>query len=507
VAAALGGAAAAALAAGLVLVATAPHGAGLSPDAAAYVMAARALRDGRAPVSIDGGPFVHWPPGYPLLLAAVAAGRGGDPADAAPLVGALAHAAAALLTAAWLRRHVRRAGLVALGAVTVALAPPLLGSAVFTWSEASFVALSLWALLALETARDGAPGRGTWPVGVPVALAWGTRYLGLALLVTAVALLLAWSGGPPAARLRRAAGVTAVAGVPMALWVGRNLWLSGWPAGSRGWTRTTAAGHAWGTVRTVARWVVPVPGGPGEPLATGAAVSWLALASAGLAAVVLLALLWRPLRRLAAGPLAVPAGFAVVYGGLLLGVASVVWFDPLGDRLLAPLYVPLLVVACRGLDAGLDRVGVPVARAALAAAALLPAATGAGRAAGIVVACRTSGCDGRPLGALRASVLLAELRAHPGPGPVLSNRADAIAVAGGMPARFLRRALLQEPGAAARLPPGTRVAWLREPRGEPSVETVAAVGARAGWRLVFSGPEGAVWVVAAPGGAGPRAYS
>ena len=58
---------------GLVVLATSKYGAGVSSDAARNLSTAESLKAGRGFVDMVGGPFVLWPPLYPLLLAGLSA--------------------------------------------------------------------------------------------------------------------------------------------------------------------------------------------------------------------------------------------------------------------------------------------------------------------------------------------------------------------------------------------------------------------------------------------------
>lgn len=151
-------------------------------------------------------PFTVQPPGYPLLLAGLGAGR--DGLGRALAWNALAHAATAALGA------LLAAGLVAgappatrtsaaVGAgVATASALPLLAWLPWSMAEATFGALGTATLVATVAARDS-----TWRralAGALAALAVSVRYHGLALVVP-----LAWeawrAGGGARGRLRAAA--------------------------------------------------------------------------------------------------------------------------------------------------------------------------------------------------------------------------------------------------------------------------------------------------------------
>ena len=63
-------AALAALGTVLILARQVTYGVGLSADWAAYLSAAQSLSAGEGFVQIHGWPYLHWPPLYPMLLAA-----------------------------------------------------------------------------------------------------------------------------------------------------------------------------------------------------------------------------------------------------------------------------------------------------------------------------------------------------------------------------------------------------------------------------------------------------
>ena len=167
-------------AAAVILFVTGPHGPALSPDSAAYLSAAESFADGEGLTKYGGEVMVNFPPGFPLLLAAlvelfdasaVAAGRVAN----AVLLG--------LITgAAWLvlRRLATSATIRLLGVTVVASATSLHLVSSYAWSEPLFVFTSLFALLALNEAI-----RRPYDVGwlVVAALAAGScfliRYIGV----------------------------------------------------------------------------------------------------------------------------------------------------------------------------------------------------------------------------------------------------------------------------------------------------------------------------------------
>jgi hypothetical protein len=232
----------------LVLVATLP-GPGLSPDSCEYLSLAGSLREGRGfasamlggPDAPDHTPSLNRAPGYPALLAALSfTGLEGE--GAARLLGALGAAATAalagLLAAALEGAAAARDGRepsrrpVLAASLLCALWSPLLGPATWAWNDAPFAALYTLAVIALvrADAAEGATSRRWMAVAAAAAAAAPLlRFAGAALLLTFVARCLLRSR-------RREGGIdlfplalAAVASLPAAAWVARNLLVHGTP--------------------------------------------------------------------------------------------------------------------------------------------------------------------------------------------------------------------------------------------------------------------------------------
>lgn len=192
----------------IVLWLTARWGVGADSDGLAYFVLARSLAAGRGYgyPTLDGGirPMTHFPPGYPLHLAALLPLTGGDEARAALLLNLAALAALVLLAAAEMFRATRHVfpsvGLAAWLAVAIGT------HFVYPWALSETVFLPVIFLLAWALHRWEAqplPARG---VLVGLLAAWATylRWVGLVTLGwVALAGWLAWPRTPWPQRLRR----------------------------------------------------------------------------------------------------------------------------------------------------------------------------------------------------------------------------------------------------------------------------------------------------------------
>ena len=334
-------AAAAVLGAGLVLLRQASHGPGMLADALSYIVAARGL------VAGEGlGGWVLWPPLYPAMLAG-----GGlfalDPHAFAGPLNAVCFGLTVLVAGRWLRRRLHSRFLWLWGCFSIALALPLAEVASHALSESAFILFATLALTRID-AHLGGGGRGALIRAAAFsALACLTRYMGAAVVLAVVPLLLA-ARVAPREKMKHIAVYTLIAAAPLGLWMLRNLLVGGSTTGARG------------RVFYSLDFIVD------EVLRNARGDWWLV----GLTAPALLALAMaagHALRRrwdgkrdapvvadVAWGPLRVFGGFSVAYLTLLAAalMAGGVW-DGLEWRYLTPVYVPILVAALLLMDGAL----------------------------------------------------------------------------------------------------------------------------------------------------------
>jgi hypothetical protein len=407
----------------LVLYAT-PFGIGTGWDQSMYIGAARGLIAGHGlsiPWGIDAGqPLTHFPPLFPLLLAGFGL-AGIDPFDGARYLNAVLRGANLVFLALLVARVEPRS-----------VVAPLVGACLFftsvhmasihgrAWSEPLFMPLCFAALFALAAyMRQPA---WSWLV-VSAALAGGallTRYVGLAIVLTALFLIAVGTGRPVASRLRHMLVFGLLACTPLVVWSIRNL-IVGQPAlGYRDLAWHPAALQQLGLVALVVfDWFVPnqvasrLVSAGGSIIPFGAVV----LALAALAVVVSVA----RLRNVALHPLVgrVLPVFVVAYLASVL-VAST-FFDhriQIDSRTLAPVYVALVVA-----------IGVATARFPNRAIAVgLVGLLCVGNAGRLVGTTQREHAEGISFSSTKylASGVMARARELPDSAIVYSNAPDAI---------------------------------------------------------------------------------
>ncbi|CAN5819658.1 hypothetical protein BH23GEM7_BH23GEM7_03580 [soil metagenome] len=333
------------------------NGIGLSTDSVVYIDSARRLVRG------DGftggftghvGPITHWPPLYPSALAALAL-LGLDPLVGARILALLLFGANVFVVGWLVWRHGSGGILPALASsLLVLVSADLLEIHSWGWSEPLFLLLCALGLhhLALYLAHPHRRRR-LIAAAAFVGLAALTRYLGVTVIM-AGGLAILWLA--PGRWLRR--GVDALlfgvlSTVPLALWMLRNLLLSGTPTSRALVVNPIGLEQLLTAARTVSAWLVP-------PILPGSIRIVLLIAALAVMVVgvvrtptVFLEVLQSPGSPLLKAILL----FVTVYGAFLALFISLFDADVTFDaRLLSPLHF-LLLVGLGLVLAGAQRAG------------------------------------------------------------------------------------------------------------------------------------------------------
>ena len=350
-----GGLALLALVPALLVWLSTPRGSGLSQDSVSYLAAARSLAAGDGLLTYTGDPLTLFPPGLPLVLG-LAESAGWQAQSAAVAVNAVC--AALIVVGAY--RLARGCGLGLVGAFAVATFTSLSSATVsvfaWLWTEPLFAVLVLGALILLvgmirrQEVRWG-PVIG---VGLLVSAATGVRYVGLVMIgIAALGAWLALRDGPRHLRWRWVAIVAGLSSTGLLVVAARNLALGSGPLGERYPGTRTLEGALEATIEVLGSYVAP-------PQAT------LLTAEAGVLVAVLLGVgAWLAVVR-RDGPVTLLAAVVVIYLAAIVWSQAATRLDMASTRLLAPAFVPLVVVAAYALretvQSMADQLGRPASR-------------------------------------------------------------------------------------------------------------------------------------------------
>ena len=411
-------------AAALTVRSTSRHGAGLSPDSSGYFRLANDVAaNGLAFLAEDKS--VTQPPLYPMLLALAKGATGASLAQVAAWSNALSAAlVVALLLESARRCGVRPIGLAITGAIACGFAP-FTAVWAMAWSEPAFLCCVAGCLLALQA--SGQSFRLVVTAGVLAAAASMVRYAGLVLMPVGFVWLLVAGGEDLRRRALRALCFVAIPALVLCSYFFRNAWVSGAMLGPRPRSSSGVLANFARMFEALGGWFVPL----GAPV----------LASTAAFAVVLaVAISWRDrvvaMSAPARGGMLMHVAFSVVYAGFIVFTSSTVAYDPIDDRLMAPLAPSALIVLAVVLGAGPWR-----SRAVAAGVAALAATFAIGSMASsfsVVEANAQRGAGGFNLDQWHDSPLFARLRSEPRllQGVVFSNVPDALHLLLGLEVRM-----------------------------------------------------------------------
>lgn len=315
-------------------------------DSAVYLAGGRNLAAGHGYVGMDLRPITLFPPGFSATLAAPDA-LGIGAAQAARWLNAVALGGSVVLAFMLTRRSARYRWTPVAAGLAVAVMPAGFDVGSALWSEPVFCVATLGVLLLLETAIATGPSRNTALVGAAAlaSIACTYRYAGLAVIATGI-IVIAWTG-PDAVgrRIRRALVFGLIAAIAPVLIVARNI-SYGTLFGPRTASIESVAGLSREALTVLRGWVTGVTH-DAVPAANVAVI--VALAAVGVGALMRIRTHRRGVTSLA------PVGvFVVVYIVDLVGTELATTVDPLGDRLLAPVVAPVVVLVACAIEALLD---------------------------------------------------------------------------------------------------------------------------------------------------------
>ena len=319
--------------------------------------------------------MVHHAPLFPSLLALWAL-VGVDPMSGARIVNALAFGLIVFGSGQLLLRVLQSSLLAALGAAAALVSWPLLRVSTMAWSEPLFALLVIAFISALSRLLDTGKWRWLAVTGAVAALACLQRYVGVALVASGgVMIVFCLRNRRLLMRIAFAAVFGVASSLPIGLWLVRNHVRTDTFMGTRPESQEDLLSVTGDVLRVLGSWLRP-----GE---TGL---WLAAFGVGVSALAVPAAV-RALRRrsdgsVAAGAQGSPpltsagratrrevtaaATVVLVFLGFMVRAELSVGMDRVNDRLLAPVYVPMIVVILSLAQTGILRLSARPTQRALA---------------------------------------------------------------------------------------------------------------------------------------------
>jgi hypothetical protein len=309
-------------------------GAGLSPDARGYLMAARHLAAGKGYTILngDGVPerLTQFPPLYAMLLAP-AEMAGNSAATWSRFLNAGLFAVSIALVARLARLCGASWRVACVCAALFLMAPDLLFLHIMVLSEPTFIACALAAFVLLGGYLEGGALWKLILAAIALAAAMGARYSAPPLIGAAALCVLLDPRRPIGRRIGHALLLCVIAAAPMAAWMAHNARLTGSAGGRPVLFHPPTKEHWDDAAHTLASWVVP---GSGDTVAILGCVLAIELVATAIAWG------WRQggARRLIALTVACYLTFIV------LSISFVDALTPMDKRILAPAHAALIVL-------------------------------------------------------------------------------------------------------------------------------------------------------------------
>ena len=348
------------LSAGLALARTATYGVGLEWDPINYIGVARNLLAGHGFVNVigDNDPYTTYAPLYPMALAAAGFGLFDPYAVAAPLNAALL-ALTVLVMGQYFRRRLKSPFLLVWASAAVALSIPLIWAASFALSASLFILLTSLALIQCDKYLEKGQTSALILTAIFSALAWQTRYVGVAVPAAIGLILLFQPGATMMQKAQRVSVYSLIAAVPMGLWLLYNYLRIGELIGNRRPVEYSWP-EIWRDIINIANQGWEQIGFPLlERISAASGIGWIAFLIAALAATMLLPLLyiyiaglWRSRHQAEWRSIIIFSAFTLLY--LIIILAGAVLGNTefgIQARYLFPLYIPLLAAAVLFMDA------------------------------------------------------------------------------------------------------------------------------------------------------------
>ena len=339
--------AAALLGAGLVMARQITYGVTIGFDGARYVSAARSVLEGNGFTLYDGSLYIFHPPLYPAALAGASLGVF-DPIDAAGPLNAALFGLIIYLTGHWMRGKGMSRFLVLWACASIALAAPLTRVVSDVLAETFFILFAATALAQTDNyMRTGKRSSLLW-MGALTGLALITRYIGIVVPLVIIGALILQPGVGLFRKAKRITVYGAVAALPLALWVTRNMLAAGSPTGNRRSGDYVVTDVLLDVMEVVGAWMLP---GASELVQRFVGPVFAAAFLVGLAVGIWRA--WASAHRSGdRGRLlfALFGAFALTF--LVMHTLLILYRNPHGiqERHFVPIYIPLLFAVALGAD-------------------------------------------------------------------------------------------------------------------------------------------------------------
>ncbi|MBU1101888.1 MAG: hypothetical protein KKA84_15930 [Bacteroidetes bacterium] len=334
--------------AGIIIFLTNHYGSGMTPDSVAYISTARNLAEGHGFLLYDGSHLVVQPPLYPILLAGIKKILLIDPLISAGYVNALLFGFIIYLSGLLLSKYINSFALIFLGTVSILISYVLIKASLMVLSEPLFIFLVLMFLYFIDIYQSKGNILSLFLLSVLASFACLTRYTGIVILLTGISCILLCGKNKTRDRVRHAFIFILVTVLPVGLWILRNYYLSGTLVGRRAASSYTIFENIGYFYNTVLSWYLPM----------NSEGIYLVLIIILIAIWILYRTDYRMFTNNEVVNLIYPSlVFVIFYSGLIVISSSTTAYDQISNRLLSPIYIPIIIILFFIIDKILTEAG------------------------------------------------------------------------------------------------------------------------------------------------------
>lgn len=321
--------------ASIILLLTSRHGAGMTPDSVAYISAARNLAEGQGFLTYNGLHLVVQPPLYPIMLAIIKKIVFIDPLISAGYVNAALFGLIIYLSGLLLLRYLNSFALIFLGTVSVLISYALVQASLMALSETLFIFLVLLFLYYFETYKSKRDFVSLFLFSISAALACLTRYTGIIIILTGIICIVLWTRNNKKEKFWHSLVFLLITGLPITIWIIRNCFLTGTFVGQRAASSYTLLENFKFFYDIVLPWYLPLN------------ATWIYFIFIFLivTAWVFFGLDTAKFSNKEAIELIGPSLiFVLFYSGVIVISSTTTAYDQISDRLLSPIYIPVIFI-------------------------------------------------------------------------------------------------------------------------------------------------------------------
>lgn len=329
-----------------VLLSTSRFGAGLSYDSVYYIAAANNLIDGKGIVDFTNEPITNYPPFFPLVLGIVSFIFNTSPLMIANVLNAAFFGIIVYSSGIMFFRYTISVMLTFAGIGIILISRSVINVSIMAWSEPMFILIVLMFFLCLDIYLRKNNLIYLILLSILIVLLSFTRYIGITLAVLCIFSILFSNESNVKVKILHVVFLIVILVILLGAWLFRNHTISGTFFGPRSPSEYNFFDNIYLFFQGIYCWLLP-----GGIRYYSISLKILFGVTIFISLIVILSVLykltnkgnWKNLKivYMRVNPIIM---FIIIYTGFLLISSSTTYYDAINERLLSPIYIPMVLV-------------------------------------------------------------------------------------------------------------------------------------------------------------------